>query len=79
MEKLKKPALSILLTFIITGSTLAGDIHIPEPPPPAPPPAAAPATEPGEIHIGSTQGSGFAGPTATEIALNLLQELLLVF
>jgi hypothetical protein len=80
MNKLKEFGSTILCVMLLTVSAYAGEIQLPGPPPPPnPPPVAASATEPGEIHIGSTQGSGFAGPAATEIALNLLQGLLLVF
>jgi len=79
MKTLKHLSAAGLLTVFLALSAHAGEIQLGwAPPPPAPPPAAAPATEPGDIYIpGTTQG--FAGPTATEIALNLLQELLLVF
>ncbi|HXD33878.1 MAG TPA: hypothetical protein VN643_22355 [Pyrinomonadaceae bacterium] len=71
MQKLKELTAALMLLAVLALPVVAGEIHIPGPPPP---PA---ATEPGDIRLpGVTQGPSAA---VTEAALNLLQELLLVF
>jgi hypothetical protein len=79
MIKLKHLGAASLLTVLLVLSTSAGEIQLGVASPlPSPPPAVS--STPGEIQLpGSMQGPGSAGASVTDVALNLLQELLLVF
>lgn len=86
MQKLRELTSALVLVAMLSLPTVAGEIHIPGPNPPDPPPV----TAPGDIHIGDggdiyipgeiQLGGATQGPSsAADLALNLLQELLLVF
>lgn len=85
MQKLKELASVLVLVILLAVPAMAGEIDIPGPPPP-PPPASNFGTGSGDIHIPgeiqpgrATQGPSSAGAMAADVAMNLLQELLLVF
>lgn len=80
MKKLQQLTAATTLLFVLSLSTLAGEIHTDAiPPPPPPPPVSAMTTsEPGEISTGTTESGIESDTLITEIALNILQ-LLSVF
>lgn len=76
MRKFRMFLFSMALVLALKNSVPAGIIDCPAP---APPPLAL-ATEPDDIWLPSdTEGPSVASPAGTDFALNLLQELLLVF
>ncbi len=73
MKKLQQLCAAATLLFVLSLSTLAGEIHTEAVPPPPPPPASATATEPGEISTGTTETGVESETLITEIALSILQ------
>jgi hypothetical protein len=78
MKKLRHLSAAAFLTAMLAISTSAGEIQlgIAPPPPPAPPLATAPCDigAPGDIYI-----PGPRSDLAIEVALSLLQDLLIMF
>lgn len=73
MKKLNIHFCSIALTLGLATTTLAGDIWLPGVPP-------ATARTPGDIQLpGETQGPPSVTISVTDIGLNVVQELLLMF
>lgn len=77
MKLLGRLSTALFLCAILTQATFGGEIHIGKADPPPDPP---PATTPGDIQLpDNTPRPGAGSATVTDVALNLLQELLLVF
>lgn len=75
MKQLKRLTALPLFLLMLTITAHAGIIDAP-----APPPAATTATAPSDIWLPSdAEGPSVASPAGTDLALSLLQELLLVF
>ena len=78
MKTLKHLGMASMLTLVFTLPALAGEIHVPGPPPPEPPPGSSSPTTPDDPATpGITQTPGLA--SVEEVALNLLQSMLSVF
>jgi hypothetical protein len=78
MKKLQQLCLAGVLTFVLTTSTFAGDIHtggMPQPPPPN----QSSATTPGDIETPGIQNPQTTSDSVADFALNLLQTMLSVF
>jgi hypothetical protein len=75
MTNVRRFTTALALICVMNLTLIAGEIHIPGPPPPPLDPSAATSnTQMAEVGSGSALSS-----SVTDAALNLLQELLLVF
>lgn len=75
MKRLQQLSIAIVLSFLFSASTLAGDIGMPKasPPPPDPSSAAVPATV-------ASMGTGYGSSDSVALtALGLMQTVLSVF
>lgn len=83
MKKLQRLCAATVFTLVLTGASLAGEIHTPgiAQPSPTPPPSSAMVA--GEIPTGESSGTSevdaYESTLLTDIALNLLQIMLSVF
>jgi hypothetical protein len=78
MQKIKQLTSTTILILLLGGSSFAGIIECPAPPPP--PPATNSATNPGDIWIsGDKHTPGKETTSMTDMATNLVLELLSVF
>lgn len=74
MKTLQQICMAVVLTLMLATGAFAGIIHTPAPPPPDS------ETTPGVTSTAvDAQGSGTSSCSGTEVALYLLQSLMLVF
>lgn len=79
MKRIQELCAAATLIFVLSLSTLAGNIHTNAvDPPPPPPPASATVTEPEGATTDGTQSASEYETLITEIALSLLQLLSVV-
>lgn len=78
MKKLQQLCMASLLTFVLTTATFAGDIHTGGAPQP-PAPNQSLATTPGDIETPGLKYSQATSDSVADIALNLMQIMLLAF
>lgn len=72
--------MAVGLSLMLTGSTLAGEIHIGKAPPPPPPSDSTTASTPGIIEMPGTIDTPEAPRDSAMIeALNMVQNLLSIF
>jgi hypothetical protein len=78
MKRLQQLSTAVVLSFLFSVSTLAGDIGMPKasPPPPDPSSATTPATKGASVDIGIGYGSS---NSVALTALGLLQTVLSIF
>lgn len=77
MKKLKELTLGLTLIFVFAVTTIAGEIDVPGPKPPPSATASGDIHIPGEIHVPGPQPPPSA--SVADVAMNVLQVLLLVF
>lgn len=80
MKKLEQLCIAGVFTFVLTTTTFAGHIGTPGITPPPPPlPSASSAIRQGDIATGGIHDPQVISNSVAEMALNLLQTMLLVF
>jgi hypothetical protein len=75
MNKVKSLVCTLMLFLFVSTSVLGGEIHIPAP---TPPPDQVSLTPSSDYHAADDQGAMLSSPL-TDVALNVLQDLLIVF
>ena len=78
MKRIQELCAATTLLFVLSLSTLAGEIHTNAVPPPPPPPTTATATEQDEATTDGTQSASEYETLITEITLSILQLLSVV-